>query len=145
MQPGRVLHALDCEKWQPPKQFPRCGCVWKRTQCRIAGFRIKTWFSSMGYTHLQTLPNTSTTSFRKNENVDIENHAKCRYIGGCYTSIGGQNCALSLRKRPVEQISGVKIRVYRKRYIRVFVNPCHPQARTCQRSLENLIRARHPL
>ena len=55
-------------------------------------------------------------------------HAKRHHIGGCYNSIGVKNCALSLRKRLVEQISGVQIGVYRKRYIRVFVNHCKPQA-----------------
>jgi hypothetical protein len=63
----------------------------------------------MGYTHLQTLPNTSTTSFRKNENVDIENHAKCRYIGGCYTSIGLENCVLSFRKTLIGRNSRQKL------------------------------------
>ena len=76
-------------------------------------------------------------SYIQKDDIEIKfMHAKQHHIRGCYSLIGGPNCALSLRKTLLEQIPGVKIRVYRKRYIRVFVNPCKPQANKCQASLK---------
>ena len=59
---------------------------------------------------------------------DVEMHAKQHDRGRCYTLFWGKNYALSLRQTLQDEILKVKISVYRKRYIRVFVNPCKPFA-----------------
>ena len=46
----------------------------------------------------------------------------------CFTLFWGKNCALSLRQTLQDEILKDKIDMYRKRYTRVFVNPCKPFA-----------------
>ena len=59
---------------------------------------------------------------------DIEMHVKQHDRGCCYTLFWGKNCVVSLLLTLQDEILKSKIRVYRKRYIRVSLNPCKPFA-----------------
>ena len=54
----------------------------------------------------------------------VKQHDRAR----CYTLFWGKNCALSLRQTLQDEFLKLKICVYRKRYMRVFVNPSKPFA-----------------
>ena len=53
------------------------------------------------------IPPDREESYIPKDDIEIQfRHVKRHYIRGCYTSIGVQNCALSLRKTLLEQIPG---------------------------------------
>ena len=59
---------------------------------------------------------------------DVETYKKKHDRWLCYTLFWGKNCALSLRQTLQDEILKDEIDMYRKRYTRVFVNPCKPFA-----------------
>jgi len=58
----------------------------------------------------------------------VKKYVKQHDRGRCYTLFWGKNCVLSLLLTLEDEIPKSKIRVYRKQYIRVSLNPCKPFA-----------------
>ncbi len=58
----------------------------------------------------------------------VKMYVKQHDRGRCYTLFWGKNCVLSLLLTLQDEIPKSKIRMYRKRYIRVLLNPCKPFA-----------------
>ena len=58
----------------------------------------------------------------------VKMHVKQHHRARCYTLFCGKNCVLSLLLTLQDENPNSKIRVYRKQYIRVSLNPCKPFA-----------------
>ena len=82
-------------------------------------------FQVSGTITLKPYPHIKNMYMQKD---DIEMHEKQHDRGCCYTLFWGKNCALSLRQTLQDEFLKLKICVYRKRYMRVFVNPSKPFA-----------------